>query len=71
MTDSISPLDLLPKRGFFSRLFCAHRFDVFIRNIYGDEIYHCGYKRSVWGCSKCGDITAKPHLQRDCSGTPL
>jgi hypothetical protein len=35
------------------RLFCAHAF-VFRRNIYGDEIIHRGYKRSISDCSKCG-----------------
>ena len=28
--------------AFFRRLFCRHREFDFVRNIYGDEINHCG-----------------------------
>lgn len=40
---------------FFRRLFCQHEFD-FVRNIHGDEIIECGWKRSIWKCRKCGKI---------------
>lgn len=34
---------------------CDHDY-LFIRNIHGDEINHCGGYRSVWKCKKCGKI---------------
>jgi hypothetical protein len=39
--------------NFLKRMFCNHDFK-FVRNIYGDEIIECGWKRSVWICQKCG-----------------
>lgn len=42
-------------KAFFKRLFCFHRGGVaFVRNIYGDEIYEWGGKRSIWRCKRCG-----------------
>ena len=35
------------------RIFHKHRKAKFVRNIYGDEIVHSGFKRSVWLCD-CG-----------------
>lgn len=48
---------------FLKQLFCKHNFDIFIRNVYGDEIYMTGkFKRSWWECSKCGKRHSKDHL---------
>ena len=37
---------------------CKHD-DVFVRNIYGDEIAEIGWNRSVWRCKKCNKVTCK------------
>lgn len=34
----------------------------FIRNIYGDEILHTKYKRSVWECKDCGAVFLQEDL---------
>lgn len=36
-------------------LLCSHSKDIFIRNIFGDEIIFNtpNYHRSIWGCRKC------------------
>jgi hypothetical protein len=39
---------------FLKRLFCRHRRTQFVRNVYGDEINHCGGRRSLWCCEDCG-----------------
>jgi hypothetical protein len=42
----------------WKRLHClleGHR-DVWLRNIYGDEINHVGGRRSVWMCTFCGRV---------------
>lgn len=44
-------------------LFCKHEF-VFIRNIYGDEIIHRGFKRSEWKCEKCNKIKLNDQLYK-------
>lgn len=36
------------------RLLCKHEGRTFVRNLYGDQIIHAGYKRSEWRCIKCG-----------------
>jgi len=46
---------------WLKRLLCRHEF-VFGRNLYGDEIIHWGWKRSIWRCSKCGKIVARDEL---------
>jgi hypothetical protein len=38
---------------WLTRFLCQHDYR-FIRNIWGDEIIACGYKRSIWQCSTCG-----------------
>lgn len=38
---------------FLQWLFCKHRNLAFVRNIYGDEINHCGGYRSLWHCPDC------------------
>lgn len=48
---------------FIKRLFCKHKGKLtFIRNIYGDEIMHSNYNRSVWSCDECYWIVLKPEL---------
>jgi len=39
-------------------LFCKHSKDVFVRNIYGDEIIFGTprFSRSQWGCNKCKSL---------------
>ena len=44
-------------RNFVVRVSCIHRYDMFVRNIYGDEINLRGFRRSEWSCSKCGSRT--------------
>ena len=34
----------------------------FIRNIYGDEIVLCGWKRSIWACRNCPADQYRKHL---------
>lgn len=48
--------------AFLRRLFCRHREFDFVRNIYGDEINHCGGKRSVWRCRGCGSAVLHADL---------
>lgn len=43
-------------KAFLKRLFCRHSSIEFVRNIYGDEIIECGYKRSLWKCTHCGAV---------------
>jgi hypothetical protein len=45
------------------RLFCKHIF-VHYRNIYGDEINHCGGFRSIWKCSICGNWQWRAELEK-------
>lgn len=46
------------------RLLCNHDHQVWVRDIYGDEINHTG-KRSVWRCEKCGAYITNEVLSRD------
>jgi len=41
----------------FKQLCCTHNKKEFVRNIYGDEIIECEWKRSIWRCEKCGKLT--------------
>jgi hypothetical protein len=50
---------------FIRRLFCQHREFDFVRNIYGDEINHCGGKRSLWRCKGCGSAVLHARLHPD------
>jgi uncharacterized membrane protein YgcG len=50
---------------FIKRLFCHHTDATFVRNIYGDEIIRWGYKRSLWRCTKCGQLHAKDGLHHE------
>ena len=45
-------------------LFCKHEY-IFVRNIYGDEIIHRGFKRSEWKCDECGKIKLSDKLHED------
>lgn len=47
--------------NLIKRIFCKHDYH-FYRNIYGDEIIYCGYKRSIWKCFKCGALKYKDEL---------
>lgn len=38
---------------FLKQLFCKHNYNIFIRNIYGDEVNLLN-SRSICKCSKCG-----------------
>ena len=42
-------------------LLCKHSYE-FVRNIYGDEIRYLGWKRSIWKCTKCGNIHCSNEL---------
>lgn len=57
-------LVMRPKRWLL-RLFCAHRLDHWIRNLYGDQINYFGGMRSEWQCTKCGGIRCRPELNRE------
>jgi len=47
---------------FLKRMFCKHRNQDFIRNIYGDEIIASGWNRSLWHCKDGGKIIENPRL---------
>ena len=50
--------------AFLRSLFCRHGY-AWRRNIHGDEIIACGFKRSVWRCTKCGAIQWRGELHQD------
>ena len=50
--------------SILKKIFCKHDYH-FYRNIYGDEIIYCGYKRSIWKCSKCGKKKYKDELLKE------
>ncbi len=53
---------------WIKRLFCRHKGTLtFVRNIYGDEIRHSDYKRSLWSCDKCFGLVLKPDLNEPSS----
>ncbi len=41
-------------KKLLKQLFCKHRHTTFLRNIYGDEIIHTNYARSIGICDNCG-----------------
>ena len=43
---------------------CEHDWK-FVRNIYGDEINHCGGYRSLWECRKCGRLQWREQLYKE------
>ena len=52
----------LLKTAVISWFFCKHNY-LWVRNVYGDEIYMTGkWKRSWWKCYKCGKIKSSEHL---------
>lgn len=56
----------LPLSEWLARTSCSHAAGFeFVRNIYGDEINMLGGKRSVWRCSKCGNVQYRDELQDD------
>ena len=45
-----------------SRFFCKHDY-LWVRNVYGDEIYMTGkFKRSWWKCNKCWKWQSREQL---------
>ena len=46
----------------FRRWSCNHEEVRFIRNVYGDEIFHKRGKRSVWRCEGCGSYAHHDRL---------
>jgi hypothetical protein len=46
--------------AFLRRLFCRHRRLSWVRNVYGDEIILCGYRRTVMRCDYCGKSIYHP-----------
>lgn len=50
-------------KKFIKRLFCRHKGKLtLVRNIYGDEIRHLNYARSIWSCDDCFGLVYKPDL---------
>lgn len=49
-------------KNLFKR--CEHEYE-FVRNIYGDEINHCGGYRSLWRCKKCGRLQWREQLYKE------
>ena len=47
------------------RIFCRHRDVSFCMNLYGDQIIHNGWNRSLWECHKCGMLVGKKHLHKE------
>lgn len=45
----------------YRRLSCSHQF-VFQENIHGDNVIRADYNRSVWVCSKCGQVQLRKSL---------
>ena len=43
---------------------CEHDWK-FVRNIYVDEINHCGGYRSLWECRKCGRLQWRVSLYQE------
>ena len=54
-------------RQFIKRLLCKHEDRQFVRNLYGDQIIHAGYKRSEWRCVKCGAWVLESQLHEPSS----
>jgi hypothetical protein len=47
------------------RFFCKHDY-IWVRNVYGDEIYMTGkFKRSWWKCNKCNKWQSREQLYTD------
>jgi hypothetical protein len=67
MNLKVKHLNFAPKPLFWvfaviSRFFCKHDF-LWLRNVYGDEIYMTGkFKRSWWKCNKCGKWQSREQL---------
>lgn len=53
---------------FFKRLFCKHLRQTFLRNLYGDECMHAGFKRSLWQCEDCGKLIRGAELNESARG---
>ena len=56
--------------SYFKKLFCnlnKHKgwVDVFVRNVYGDEINFLNGKRSIWKCTHCNGEILKDYLWKE------
>lgn len=47
---------------YLKSLFCRHRNLLFMRNIYGDEIFLAGGRRSIHLCRDCGSSVYRREL---------
>jgi len=61
---------MIRQKNIIKRILCNHNKDIFVRNIYGDEINACN-KRSVWQCSKCGSFRWSDYLNKNVKGNPF
>ena len=51
--------------GVMRSLFCKHDY-LWVRNVYGDEIFMTGkFKRSWWKCNKCNKWKSSDELHTD------
>ena len=46
---------------FIASLFCKHEYK-FRMNLYGEQIRHYNWNRSMWYCTKCGKMQLRPDL---------
>lgn len=56
--------EITKKRNWIYRMFCGHNKTTFVRNIYGDEIIHENWNRSLWRCDYCGKILRSELLHK-------
>lgn len=63
------PLCMRPK-ALWRRIFCKHRYDHWLRNLYGDAIPMNSH-RSRWQCTKCGAIGTRPELMYELESQEL
>jgi hypothetical protein len=52
-------------RAWLKRVRCEHLRQMWIHDIYGDEINHAGGMRSVWQCEDCGAYLTREELSHD------
>jgi hypothetical protein len=60
-------------REVMERWLCRHEKQIWVRNIYGDEINACNGKRSLWACKDCGKrfLRDKPEFELETHGSKL
>jgi len=49
-------------KDFLKKIFCRHKKQTFVRNVYGDEIIAFCWYRSLWRCDRCQKIIPKEWL---------